>query len=152
MQTLQDFINNKVLSVSSQFALFLAAGVFSTGIKSVIAVYPGVFSFQATTFTPTLFAIVSGVMIVIGILGVHPVVSIAIVSPLLLPLEPSHSQLGFLFLTSWAVSTSSSPLSGVGLALVSRFGASPKMILQSNYHYAIAMWIISCMVNFIYFC
>ena len=149
--TLSDFIGNKVLSVSSQFALFLAAGVFSTGIKSVIEVYPGMFSFQSTTFTPALFAMVSGTMIVVGILGMHPVVTIAIVSPLLLPLNPNHSQLGFLFLTSWAVSTSSSPLSGVGLALVSRFNASPKMILTSNYHYAISMWGVACVVNVLYF-
>lgn len=151
IRILHDFIENRVSSVSSQFALFLAAGVFSSGIKSVIQVYPEVFAFQAATFTPAMFAMVSGVMIVIGILGVHPVVSIAIVSPLLLPLNPNHSQLGFLFLTSWAVSTSSSPLSGVGLALVSRFNASPKMILQSNYHYAIAMWGVACVVNILYF-
>jgi hypothetical protein len=39
----------------------------------------------------------------------------------------------------------------VGLALVSRFNASPRMILQGNYHYAIAMWAASCMVNILYF-
>ena len=150
-QTLHDFITHKVLSVSSQFALFLAAGVFSTGIKSVIQVYPELFSLHQTSFTSSLFAMISGVMIVVGILGMHPLVSIAIISPLLLPLNPNHSQLGFLFLTTWAVSTSSTPLSGVGLALVSRFNASPKMILQSNYHYAITMWLVACVVNIIYF-
>jgi len=151
LQTLHDFINTKIISVSSQFALFLGAGVFSTGIKSVIQLYPEPFTIHATSFTPSLFAAVSGVMIVVGILGMHPVVTIAVVSPFLLPLTANHSQLSFLFLTSWAVSTSSSPLSGVGLALVSRFNASPKMILKSNYHYAIAMWIVACAVNTLYF-
>jgi hypothetical protein len=151
LQTLNDFIDNKVMSVSSQFALFLAAGVFSTGIKSIIKVYPAVFTITSASFSPALFAVTSAVMIAIGIIGMHPVVSIAIVSPLLLPLEPNHSQLGFLFLTSWAVSTACSPLSGVGLALVSRFQASPRMILQSNYHYAIAMWATACLLNILYF-
>ncbi len=107
--TLHDFINTKISSVSSQFILFLAAGVFSTGIKSIISVYPALFSLEGSTFTSLLFAVVLGAMIVIGIMGVHPIVSIAIVSPLLLPLNPDQSQLGFLFLSSWAISTGSSP-------------------------------------------
>lgn len=90
-------------------------------------------------------------MIIIAIIGVHPIISIAIVSPLLLPLNADQSQLGFLFLTTWAVSTGSSPLSGVGLALVSRYQASPRGILKDNYHYAIAMWAIACMANLVFF-
>lgn len=151
LSTLHDFIDTKILSVKSQFSLFLAAGVFSTGIKSITLVYPEFFNLESATFSPMLFTVVLGVMIAIGVLGVHPVVSIAIVSPLLLPLNPDPSQLGFLFLSSWAVSTGSSPLSGVGLALTGRFQASPRVILQSNFHYAIAMWLIASILNVIFF-
>jgi hypothetical protein len=149
--SLHDFINNRVSSVSTQFVLFLAAGVFSTGLKSITHVYPALFNLQGWSFTPTLFAIVSGGLIFIGIFGVHPVVSIALVSPLLIPLNPNHSQLGFLFLTSWAISTGSSPLSGVGLALTSRYQVSPQHILLSNWHYAVAMWALACCVNIAFF-
>ncbi|MFH0785013.1 MAG: hypothetical protein V2B20_24075 [Pseudomonadota bacterium] len=149
--TLRDFIDNRIASVSSQFALFLAAGVFSAGLKSVIHVYPAVFSLEGSVFTPLLFAIVLGAMVIIGIVGVHPIVSIAIVGPLLLPLHPDQSQLGFLFLTSWAISTGSSPLSGVGLAMVSRYRALPRGIVQSNWHYALVMWVIASAMNVLFF-
>ena len=149
--TLHDFIANRISSVSSQFTLFLAAGVFSTGIKSIIRVYPSLFGFQGSSFTPLLFAVVLGAMIIVGIMGVHPIVSIAIVSPLILPLNPDPSQLGFLFLSNWAVSTGSSPLSGVGLALISRYHASPRTILQSNWHYALMMWAVASVMNIIFF-
>ena len=149
--TLRDFIANRISSVSSQFILFLAAGVFSTGIKSIIQVFPTLFSLQGSTFPPPLFAVILGAMIVVGIMGVHPIVSIAIVSPLLLPLNPDQSQLGFLFLSSWAISTGSSPLSGVGLALVSRYHASPRTILQSNWHYALMMWAFASVMNIVFF-
>ena len=149
--TLHYFINTKVASVSSRFTLFLAAGVFSTGIKSITHVYPALFSLEGSAFTPVLFSAVLGLMIAIGIMGVHPVVSISIVSPLLLPLNLDHSQLGFLFLSSWAIPTGSSPLSGVGLALVSRYQASPRGIIQSNWHYAVAMWAIVSVVNTLFF-
>jgi hypothetical protein len=140
-----------MVSVNSQFALFLAAGVFSTGIKSITHVYPALFSLEGTAFTSLLFIILLAGMIIIGIIGVHPIVSIAIVSPLLLPLNPDPSQLGFLFLSSWAISTGSSPLSGVGLALVGRFQASPRGILQNNWHYAMVMWAIASAMNILFF-
>lgn len=149
--TLHDFVKNRLAPVSSQFALFLAAGIFSTGIKSITLLYPDLFSFGNSTFTPWLFAILLGVMILIGIMGVHPVVSIAIVSPLLLPLNVDHSQMGFLFLSSWAISTGSSPLSGVGLALVSRYQVSPREILAANWHYALIMWAVVSLANMIFF-
>lgn len=148
---LRDFIDNGIASVSSQFALFLAAGVFSAGITSLTHVYPALFSIQSPVFSPLLFAILSGVMIVVGILGVHPIISIAIVSPLLLPLNPDHSQLAFLFLTVWAVATGCSPLSGVGLALVSRYRASPRVILYSNWQYVVVMWVIASAMNVFFF-
>lgn len=146
-EVLLDFIGKGILSVNSQFVLFLAAGVFSTGLKSITLVYPAVFNLEGMQFTPFLFAVILGIMIVVGIMGVHPLVSVSIVSPLLLPLEPNHSQLGFLFLSSWAVSTGTSPLSGVGLALVSRYHASPRTIIRINYRYAIAMWLIASLVH-----
>jgi hypothetical protein len=151
IETLHYFINTKVASVSSQFTLFLAAGIFSTGIKSITHVYPALFSLEGSAFTPVFFSAVLGLMIAVGIMGVHPVVSISIVSPLLLPLNLDHSQLGFLFLSSWAISTGCSPLSGVGLALVSRYQASPRGIIQSNWHYAVAMWAIVSVVNTLFF-
>ncbi len=151
LTALRSFINTRLTSVTSQFALFLAAGVFSTGIKAITHVYPAVFSLEGTAFTGTLFSVILGVMILIGIMGVHPIVSISVLSPLLLPLHPGNSQLGFLFLSSWAISTGCSPLSGVGLALVSRYRASARGIIQNNWHYALVMWAITSVVNAIFF-
>ncbi|WP_028585814.1 hypothetical protein [Desulfogranum mediterraneum] len=151
LATLHRFIDTRIAAVNSQFALFLAAGVFSTGIKSITRLYPALFSLEGAVFSPLLFAGVLAGMIIIGIMGVHPIVSIAIVSPLLIPLQPDPSRLGFLFLSSWAITAGSSPLSGVGLALVSRYKASPRGILQSNWHYALVMWGGASLLNLLVF-
>ncbi len=98
-----------------------------------------------------LFSIILGLVIIAGLMGVNPIVSISIISPLLLPLNMDPSQLGFLFLSSWAISTGSSPLSGVGLALVSRYQVSARGILQSNWHYAVMMWASASLMNIIFF-
>jgi hypothetical protein len=151
VEALRYFINNRLKAVGSQFVLFLAAGIFSAGIKSVILVYPELFSLSNSAFTPVLFSIILGLVIIAGMMGVHPIVSISIISPLLLPLNMDPSQLGFLFLSSWAISTGSSPLSGVGLALVSRYQVSARGILQSNWHYAVMMWASASLMNIVFF-
>lgn len=150
-ETLRTFINTKLSTMGSQFALFLSAGIFSTGIKAVIQVYPDLFTLGSASFTPWMFSILLGAMILMGILGVHPIVSISIVSPLLLPLSPDPSRMGFLFLSSWAISTACSPLSGIGLALVSRYHAGAGEIIRSNWHYAVTMWIITSLLNLVWF-
>ena len=56
-----------------------------------------------------------------------------------------------LFLSAWAISTGSSPLAGVGLALVSRYRASSGGILRCNWHYAVMMWAFASGVNLVFF-
>jgi len=148
---LHDFISNRILSTVSQIVLFLAAGVFSIGITSVIQVYPELFHFAGDSFSHGMFAMTSALLIVLGLIGVHPVVGISIASPLLLPLHPDNSMLGYMFLTSWAISTGSSPLSGVGLVLTSRYHVSPRSILVNNFHYVVTMWLTANLLNILYF-
>ncbi|WP_432735728.1 hypothetical protein [Maridesulfovibrio sp. FT414] len=148
---LRDFVSNRIVSTVSQFVLFLTAGVFSVGITSVIQVFPEHFNFAGQTFNNGIFAIISALLVGMGLVGVHPLVGISIVSPMLLPLNPDNSQLGFMFLSCWAISTGSSPLSGVGLVLTSRFNVSPREILTGNFHYVIAMWLLANAVNVLYF-
>lgn len=148
---LYDFVAYRINAMISQFVLFLTAGVFSVGITSIIHVYPEMFNFAGDTFNHGLFAMISALLISVGLIGVHPLVSISIISPLLLPLNPDNSRLAFLFLSSWAISTGSSPLSGVGLVLTGRYHISPRSILTSNFHYVIAMWILTNVVNILYF-
>lgn len=148
---LLEFVKTRISSVSSAFALFLTAGVFSSGIKAVILAFPETFSMQAAALTPTMFTALLAGMIAAGIVGVHPVVSISVLSPLLLPMHPDHSQLAFLFLSSWAISTSSSPLSGVGLTLVGRFHIPPRTIIAGNIRYALAMCLIASLANVLFF-
>lgn len=145
--TLLQFVDHQLLSAGSQFALFLAAGVFSAGITALLMINPGVINLSSVSFDTGLFALCSGGMIVVGLIGVHPVVSIAVVSPLLLPLNPDMTSLGFMFLSTWAISTAAGPLSGIGLVMTGRFGAGSRQILRNNWHYALTMWVLACGLN-----
>ncbi|NVK55529.1 MAG: hypothetical protein HWE26_07935 [Alteromonadaceae bacterium] len=144
---IKHFIEHRLLSAGAQFALFLAAGVFSAGIKTLLAINPQLIDLHRYTFSSGMFAVVSAVMIIIGLAGVHPLISIAIVSPLLLPLSPDPASLGFLFLSTWAISTGSGPLSGIGLVMTGRYGIPARQIIKNNWHYVIVMWLLACMVH-----
>ena len=145
--SLKDFVDNRLHSAGPQFALFLAAGVFSAGIKAMIALYPNLIDLHQFSFDASMFAVGLALMIIAGLLGVHPVISIAVVSPVLLPLNPNTTTLGFMFLSTWAISTGSGPLSGIGLILTGRYGASSRRIIANNWHYIITMWALACLVN-----
>lgn len=146
-QTLTRFVNHKLPQVGSQFALFLAAGIFSNGISAIILSYPEFFNLDNFTFSPVLFSLTLACMIIIGLVGVHPVVSIAIASPMLLPLNPDPTQLGFLFLSAWAISAGSSGLTGLGLLMTSRYQIPTKDIVTNSLPYAIVMWLTCSLVN-----
>ena len=147
LRTLKDFVDNRLHSAGPQFALFLASGVFSAGIKTLIDLHPGLVDLHQFSFDARMFAILLALMVIAGLLGVHPVISIAVVSPVLLPLNPNTTSLGFMFLSTWAISTGSGPLSGIGLILTGRYGASSRRIIGNNWHYVIVMWALASLVN-----
>lgn len=147
----RQYVERRLSNVSSQFSLFLAAGVFSTGVGALIACYPEWFSFSATRISPLLFWAVSAVMILAGLIGMHPVVSVSLVSPFLLPIATDINQLAFLYLSVWGTSTATSPLSGVGLAMVSRYKVKSRAILRFSWQYMVAMWFAAGVVNWVLF-
>ncbi|MFQ6372645.1 hypothetical protein [Shewanella sp. YIC-542] len=146
-----EYVEQRLPNVASQFSLFLAAGVFSTGVAAIIACYPQLFSFEASQLTPWLFWGISALMILAGLIGLHPVVSVSLVAPLLMPLVSNMNQLAFLYLSVWGTTTAVSPLSGVGLSMVSRYNASSRMILQQNWRYMLLMWFAAGGINVLLF-
>ncbi|ETI60469.1 hypothetical protein [Marinomonas profundimaris] len=146
-KSLAHFVNHKLPQIGSQFALFLAAGIFSNGISAIILSYPEYFNLDNFTFSALLFSVVLACMILAGVIGIHPVVSIAIASPMLLPLNPDTTQLGFLFLSAWAISAGSSGLTGLGLLMTSRYHIPTRTIVANSAHYALFMWLLCSLVN-----
>ncbi len=145
------FVNQRLANTSSQYALFLVAGVFSTGIEALIKTFPQALSFDITAFTPEMFMLLSGVMSLLCLIGIHPVVSIASVSPFLAPLHVEPTQLAFMYLFVWGLANGCSPLSGIGLAMVSRYQAGSAEIIKLHWKYLAAMWVIAGGLNWVWF-
>jgi hypothetical protein len=123
-------INSGLPRMSGELALFLAAGVLAAGIASV-AETSG-WTLDLDRFGATQAGLLLVLMVTVSALGVHPVISIATAHGLLAPLAPEPNLIGITYLMAWAAGVSSSPLSGMHLAMQGRFGIDARGFLRWN--------------------
>lgn len=127
-------------AMSGEMLLFLAAGVFATGLQALMNTIPGWTPFDA--FGPFEAAVTLACMMILAGLGIHAVVSIVIASAWLLPLNPDPQLLAMVFLMAWGVGLSINPMAGVHLSLQGRFGLSAVVQTRSNYRYCLGGFVI----------
>jgi hypothetical protein len=84
--------------------------------------------------------------LILALVGVHPVISIAVIGHWLADIQPDQTLLAIMFLMSWAIGASASPVSGVSLALQGRYDVSGWSISSWNLGYTIKMYGVACVV------
>ncbi|WP_240612345.1 hypothetical protein [Salinicola lusitanus] len=126
--------------LAPQFALFLGAGVISTGLAALLASLPDGLDLPIDHFGHWQAWFALGIIVVVSFTGIHPLIGIATLAPLIAPLHPDPTLLGMLFLMSWALGTGSSPLSGSNLAICVRYQIAVRDMLRWNLPYAILGW------------
>ncbi len=134
-------LNDGLPRLAPQFALFLAAGVLSSGLAALLASWPEGPALPLDSFGHLSAWMTLGIIVVLAFVGVHPLVGIATLAPLLAPLSPDPTLLGMIFLMGWALGTGSSPLSGSNLALCVRYGIKARDMLHWNLPYAVMGWL-----------
>ena len=123
--------------MSGELVLFLAAGVLAAGIAS--AVQGSGWTLDLLEFGATEASVALLMMVAVSALGVHPVISIATAHGVLAPLAPDPNLMGITYLMTWASGVSSSPFSGMHLAMQGRFGIDGRGILRWNGPYTLLM-------------
>jgi len=116
--------------MSGELALFLAAGVLAAGIGS--AVQSAGWTLDLPRFGATEASVALLLMVALSAAGVHPVISIATAHGILTPLNPDPNLMGITYLMTWAAGVSSSPFSGMHLAMHGRFGIDSRGFLRWN--------------------
>ncbi|GHB09074.1 hypothetical protein GCM10009038_03280 [Salinicola rhizosphaerae] len=127
--------------LAPQFALFLGAGVISSGLAALLASFPDGLDLPLDHFGHWQAWFSLGLIVVVSFTGIHPLIGIATLAPLVAPLNPDPTLLGLLFLMSWALGTGSSPLSGSNLAICVRYQIAVRDMLHWNLPYAIVGWL-----------
>lgn len=125
-----------------ELLLFLAAGVLAVGLRTLVAAtqlsLPIIGNFDAAAAGALLAA-----MVVISALGAHPIITIAVVTPLLAPINPDPQLLAVTYLFGWSLGTCASPLSGTHLVIQGRFGISSVKGALRNWPFVTIMYLVS---------
>ncbi len=120
IQRLVDYVRTDLAKTVNELQLFISAGVLASGLQAMVQ--SGSISAPVSEFNSTTASALLAVIIVIAALGIHPVIQIAALTPLLLVANPDPELLGITYLFGWCLGTCGSPLSGTNLVMQGRFG------------------------------
>lgn len=135
---------NKLPQMKNELLLFLIAGVLGSGLAAALDGLSIAIPFEH--FDGVVASAVLLFMFLLAVLGVHPVISIAVIGHWIATVEPNQTLLAIMFLMSWAIGVSTSPISGINLALHGRYGVSGQQIFKWNLSYALKMYFFDCIV------
>jgi hypothetical protein len=138
---LTHYVTNGLPGMVNELTLFLAAGVLAAGMSAMInsGILPNPFvDFSALTASKLL-----AIMLILSAIGIHPVIQISSLTPLILTLDPNPNLLAVTYLFAWNLGTCSSPLSGTHLVFQGRYGIPSWKAAIWNWPYAFIMWLIA---------
>ena len=131
--------------MKTELSLFLVAGMFGILVGSILL---GL-NFQVTfkEFDWIVASILLAIFIILGFVGIHPIITIAVIGDFLSGVN--HTLLAITFLMAWSTTVSTSPFSGLNLTIVARYNYDAKEILKLNIFYAIKMYLVCTFCLFI---
>ncbi len=139
---LQQHIRNRLPQMVNELVLFLAAGVLVVGLQTLVQAtdigLPFAGGFDGVAATTLLAGIV-----VCSMLGVHPVISIAVATPLVLPVAPNPQLLAVTLAFSWSLGACANPLSGLNLMFQGRYDISSFRLALLNWPYVLLMFFVA---------
>ncbi len=135
---LQAHVVDGLPGMVGELLLFLAAGVLATGLGELASA--GHVTMPMSQFNATAASLMLAVMLLLSAAGLHPVISIAAVTPLLTPIDPDPQLLAVTCLLCWSLGTCASPLSGTHLIFQGRYGVPSFRAAVWNWPYAALMY------------
>lgn len=145
VKKLNEHVVTDLPKMKNELALFLVAGMFGVSVSTLLLGFNIGFPFEV--FDALSASIMLFVIIVLSFIGIHPIISIAIIGGWTGNIN--HTLLATTFVMSWAISVSTSPFSGVNLTMQARYGLNALEIFKANLYYAIKMFIFCVITLFI---
>lgn len=142
LKKISSHISEELPLMKMELSLFLIAGMFGVAISSILIGYEIAFPFK--NFDGISASILLLVFILLSFVGIHPIISIAIVGNWVD--DFNHTLLAMTFLMSWATAVSTSPFSGLNLTMQARYELKAMDIFKLNISYAIKMYLLGVIV------
>ncbi|AXX90781.1 tellurium resistance protein TerC [Arcobacter suis] len=139
------YISDELPKMKTEMALFLVAGMFGIFISSILIGMNLELPFEI--FDWQIASILLLIFIILAFVGIHPIITIAIIGDFLSGVN--HTLLALTFLMAWSTTVSTSPFSGLNLTVVARYDFAAKEIFRLNIFYAFKMYLICVFCLFI---
>lgn len=128
-----------------EMALFLVAGMFGMAVSSILIGLNLKLPFEI--FDWQIASILLLIFITLAFIGIHPIITIAMIGDFLGGVN--HTILALTFLMAWSTTVSTSPFSGLNLTIVARYNFDAKVIFKLNIFYAFKMYFICVLCLFV---
>lgn len=145
IKKLNHHIAEELPKMKNEIALFLIAGMFGVSISTILTGFNIALPFEQ--FNGLSASILLLVFIVLSFIGIHPIISIAVVGNWVDDIN--HTLLAITFLMSWSTAVSTSPFSGLNLTMQARYNLKAIEIFKVNLPYAIKMYIVCVIILFL---
>jgi hypothetical protein len=132
-------VTEHVPAMVNELSLFLVAGVLAAGLASVLSSDIGWVPSQG--FGLIQASSLLGFMVLLAVVGVHPVVTVSGATPLVMSLNPDPNLLAVVYLLAWSLGTCASPLSGTHLVFQGRYGVSNWRAAAGNWPFVAVLYI-----------
>lgn len=141
----RNHILEELPKMKTELSLFLVAGMFGISIGSILLGLNLELPFEK--FDGLVASVLLAIFIVLGFIGIHPIITIAIIGDFLSGVN--NTLLAITFLMAWSTTVSTSPFSGLNMTIVARYNFDAKEIFKLNIFYAFKMYIICVICLFI---
>ncbi len=141
-------IETGVSDSKSEVVLFVCAALLASGLAAlIVSLNLNVVPDQFGAFEASMTVLI---LIVLAMIGMHPVTSIVLIGSILAPSVSDPNLLGLSLLMGCSMGIGLSPFSGVQLTIQNRYSISPITLLKMNKHYAIVMFPVCCAMLWVY--
>lgn len=141
-------VATRLAKMHNETALFLAAGVFAIGLGELFKVLPPWLPFDA--YGPLEASITLGFSLIAARLGVHAIMIMAVIAPLLLTLDPDPNLLAMTFLSSWGLGSAINPVSGTLLSMQGSYHIKGSHLARANSLPIALLYAINCAAYFVF--
>ncbi|WP_460525372.1 hypothetical protein [Conyzicola nivalis] len=104
----------------SETTLFVAAGVLTVGLQTLVPMIDVLLPVDGYGVWVAWASVI--VMVVLAVVGIHPIVSLALVAVVVMPLEPDPTLFVLAATIGWGTAAAVGPTSGILMHVSARFG------------------------------
>lgn len=126
-------------SMRGEISLFLAAGLLTLGLSTLVAAAAGDEWTLFARFGMWQAMVSFAAITLSALVGLHPIIGVSVLASILNLQGGEQTLFAFVAVSAWAVGTSVGPLSGINLSLQGRYGVSGYRMMKDNLPYAAMM-------------